>query len=286
MGGSNPAFGGEWTEIKLNILGKYLDAYTTALKNKSFRLLYIDAFAGAGQIDRNSDDGAQDFIDGSASRAIAIEDKPFDELIFVEKDPKSCAKLKSLSEKYPERNVVIKNLEANEFLCNLDKRWQSWRGVLFLDPFATAVERQTLRTVAGFKALDTWILFPVSAVSRILPTSKKPDDVDAGWAKRLDKIYGGDSWRELYRQSPQLEIFPGDSQRDSYYRESGVGGLISIYQDRLREVFDRGRFLPESRALRNSKRAELFRFLFCVGNPGAKAIKAAKPIASHILKHM
>ena len=49
-GGDTPAFGGNWTEEKLDILAKYLDAYTTALKNKQFRLVYLDAFAGAGEI--------------------------------------------------------------------------------------------------------------------------------------------------------------------------------------------------------------------------------------------
>lgn len=41
-------FGGSWTEKKLNILKKYLDSYNTALKNKPFKRVYIDAFAGTG----------------------------------------------------------------------------------------------------------------------------------------------------------------------------------------------------------------------------------------------
>ena len=43
-------FGGEWTRTKLGILKMYLDAYTTAMKHQHFRLLYIDAFAGSGQV--------------------------------------------------------------------------------------------------------------------------------------------------------------------------------------------------------------------------------------------
>ena len=42
------SFGGPWTQEKLEILSRYLDAYTTALKNQPFRLIYIDAFAGPG----------------------------------------------------------------------------------------------------------------------------------------------------------------------------------------------------------------------------------------------
>ena len=39
---------GTWTKAKLEILERYLDAYTTVLKNSSFQLLYIDAFAVKG----------------------------------------------------------------------------------------------------------------------------------------------------------------------------------------------------------------------------------------------
>ena len=42
-------FGGDWTEQKLEVVQKYLGAYTTALKNQPFKKLYIDAFAGSGE---------------------------------------------------------------------------------------------------------------------------------------------------------------------------------------------------------------------------------------------
>ena len=80
-------FGGDWTIQKLEILEDYLNAYTTALKNQSFSLMYIDAFAGAGYFSlRNQDEDTRSFIEGSAARALRIEDKPFDRLIFVEND--------------------------------------------------------------------------------------------------------------------------------------------------------------------------------------------------------
>ncbi len=64
-----------------------MNAYTTALKDRSFKLMYIDAFAGSGGISlRTEDDDARALIDGSAKLAIDVEDKPFDRLIFVEED--------------------------------------------------------------------------------------------------------------------------------------------------------------------------------------------------------
>ena len=82
-------FGGPWTEEKLDILEAYLDAYTTALNNSGFQLVYIDAFAGSGGIlpwsgaDPAQRRDARSLIMGSAARALAVDDRPFDRLVFV-----------------------------------------------------------------------------------------------------------------------------------------------------------------------------------------------------------
>ena len=95
--------------------------------------MYIDAFAGTGEINLlHEDEDAQAFIEGSARRAIKITDKPFDRLIFVEKDPQRYARLQALREENPSRGIQTENAEANCFLRNLQEDWQSWRGVLFL----------------------------------------------------------------------------------------------------------------------------------------------------------
>ena len=45
---SSQSFGGSWTELKLDLVASYLEAYSTALKNKGFGKTYVDAFAGTG----------------------------------------------------------------------------------------------------------------------------------------------------------------------------------------------------------------------------------------------
>ena len=142
------SYGGLWTIEKLNILEKYLDAYTTALKNTTFKLMYIDAFAGTGQLKLSSEEDLVDvrgFVSGSAERAIKIDNKPFDKLIFVEKKLDRCAELENLRATHSQRNIEIVHSEANEFLSELHEDWKSWRGVLFLDPFATQVEWATIK---------------------------------------------------------------------------------------------------------------------------------------------
>ena len=100
---------------------------------------------------------------GSAAIAVSIDNRPFDKLIFVEKEQKRCDELENLKKEHRQR------YSDREFGCkrvseNLQQNWKQWRGVLFLDPFATEVEWSTMEA-AGFEALEhriTWILFPVS----------------------------------------------------------------------------------------------------------------------------
>lgn len=272
-------WGGPWTVQKLDILERYLDAYTTALKTQPFKLMYIDAFAGTGSVELSGDNDVGNFVSGSAARAIKVRDKPFDRLIFVEKNPDRCAQLENLRAAHPNRDIRIQNSEANDFLCKLQKDWRHWRGVLFLDPFAAQVAWSAIETIAGFNALDTWILFPTQAVARMLPTSKKPDDIAAGWADRLTTVFGGESWRNLYRERAQGHLF----EASGHERNPGVTGLLGIYKEKLTGLFG-GRFLQQSRTLKNSRNSALFDFFFCVGHP--KGIGPAQSIAKHILDKM
>ncbi len=272
-------FGGDWTIQKLEILEDYLNAYTTALKNQDFRLMYIDAFAGTGYVSlRNDDEDAKSFIEGSAARALRIEDKPFDRLVFVENDDNRYGQLATLRQNNLDRDIRLHNTDANEFLRNLQEDWIAWRGVLFLDPFATQVDWSTIERVARFNALDTWILFPLSAITRMLPRSRQPDDISTTWTDNLNRVFGDDSWRNLYEVNPQLNLF-GDEQ---FQRQPGTDGILEIYKRKLEVLFG-NRFLSESKRFTNSNNSPIFEFIFCVGNPGRRAVGTAKKIARYII---
>jgi hypothetical protein len=84
MTGHEHGFGGPWTEEKLDRVTRYLQAYTTALKNQPFQLMYIDAFAGTGyraskrkgQTVRGFFPQMTELVKGSARRALDV-DPPF-----------------------------------------------------------------------------------------------------------------------------------------------------------------------------------------------------------------
>ena len=279
------SFGGGWTSEKLAILEHYLNAYTTALKNTRFQLVYIDAFAGTGKIIQEAGSDAETdardsraFIAGSAERALLVDDRPFDRMVFVEADPERSSRLLRLRERHHNRNVDVVTADANEFLGRLrQSEYGNWRGVLFVDPFGAQLDWKTVESIAMLERLDMWLLFPVSAIARMLPRSCDPADISAAWVRRLRRVYGGEGWRDLYAPDSQLGLFGVSGT----VRAPGVGGLLTTYKNQLSTAFGE-RFLEESRPLTQSTNSPLFEFMFCAGHP--RGSRPAKRIARHLIK--
>lgn len=277
-------FGGSWTQEKLEILRRYLDAYTTVLSRRRFQLIYVDAFAGgvsypaaSGYVPEDYSD-FRELRDSSPQIALAIQDKPFDRLVFIEKDAARCRSLDMLRKDNPDRDIELWNTDANEalpYFCDLMGDFD--RAVVFLDPFATQVSWVTVEGLAQTEKIDCWILFPVMAIARMMPTDREPPDA---LAAQLDRIFGGRAhWEGLYSDSPQqLSLLSTDpSQR----RLRGSGQIAARYRERLESIY--ARVAGVSRTLKNSRNSPMFELFFAASNPvGAER---AVPIADYILKN-
>ena len=278
------SFGGPWTQEKLAIIGAYLDAYTTALKDQPFQLIYVDAFAGEGYWRPGSAYASEDYedftelLDGSPAIALDVRDRPFDRFIFIEKDEKRSQALDDLKRQHSERCIEVIPKDANVALpmfCESMDRFD--RAVVFLDPFATQVSWDTVSAVARTQKIDCWILFPISAIARIMPRGSSPP---AAWASRLDRIFGGrEHWEGVYRESAQLSFFTTER---SLERASGSGQIAERYWKRLESVFEK--VAPISRPLRNSKNSPMFELFFAAGS--TRGADIAVRIARHILERL
>jgi three-Cys-motif partner protein len=269
-------FGGKWTIEKLNMLSDYLNAYTEALKNQPFKKIYIDAFAGTGEI--ITADGTES-ITGSARLALNAKNK-FDYYIFIEKDTNKAQELKDIIEvEYPQFKNIIEiriddcNIVLKEICENTD--WKNNRALLFLDPYATEVPWSTLEIISKTKAIDLWYLFPICAVQRMLPKSNVPIE---SWKSKLNMLFGDKSWeKEFYKENPQLNIF-GTTDLVKGVNTDDVKEYIL---KRLKTVFPAVANNP--RLLYNNKNSPLFLFCFAVSNDSDKAKGLALKIANHIL---
>jgi len=266
---------------KLDILERYLNAYTTALKDKPFRLIYIDAFAGTGDVLIREDnrDFAQ-LVAGSPKRALSVRDKQFDQLVFVDKARLAYQKLGDLKAQHPDRYISIQRSDANSYLTSivLDSHW---RGVLFIDPFATELQWSTLEYIAKLRKLDTWILFPTMAVQRVLKSQYIEGSYPLNLATALNRVYGSDIWRTIYKKNPQTSFF--EEEPSVMERRVGSDDLLHTYKQRLKGLFG-NRFLDKSKTLSSPNAGPLFEFFFCVGHP--RGIGPAKRIAGYLLRDL
>ncbi len=288
-------FGGNWTEQKLDVLSRYLNAYTNALKNQPFRLLYIDAFAGTGyreivqkddQIDLakfDVDEDTERFLDGSARMSLKL-DHPFDQYLFIENLQTKCNQLAKIKSDFPtladridcrndDCNIIIK-----EFCSKVN--WKEWRGVLFLDPFGMNVDWDTMKIAAETQAIDVWVLFPLgSAVNRLL--MRDGARIQESWSNKLDSIFGTHEWYDrFYTETISDDLF-GQTER-KVQKTGNLQAIAAYYLERLRDAFSAVAETP--RMMYNSKQNPIFMFCFAMGNPARKAQEIALRIANHILK--
>ena len=290
-------FGGAWTQRKLEILRGYLNSYTTALKQQHFNLTYVDAFAGTGYIVHNASDANQgtpllaDAVDhdtagvlkGSARLALEVTDRPFDQFVFVERNPAYARELHKLKADFAIHDVCIEQADANAFLpewCENRNQhfgvpWRYHRAVVFLDPFATEVDWRTVRCIADTKSVDLWILFPLSALTRILPREREPDDA---YAHTLDRVYGSPEWRnELYQTITRNTLFGNELVPV----RSDQQAIVDAYLRKLESIF--AKVAPSPKWFHNSRNSPQFAFMFAASNPSGAPI--AVQIANHLLRN-
>ena len=280
-------FGGNWTEEKLSIFTSYLEAYLTALQNQIFGKIYIDAFAGTGEIEIN--DSGQ-YLIGSAKRALSSKHK-FDHYYFIEADSQKVTELqKMVDTEFPQMRqiVTISCGDANNELAQIAQsvNWRHNRGLLFLDPFATQVNWTTLEIVKQTKSIDMWYLFPFYALERMLPKNGKYEKCE----DCIDRLLGDSGWREeFYRKDPQKTLF--DLSTNEFDQRDGVRKIKDANPDRIRNyIISRLKTIfpcvsERARIFRNSKNSPMFLFCFAIASENPQAQVVALRIADHILKN-
>jgi len=279
-------FGGAWTDEKLKVLEGYLSAYTTALKNSSLSKGYIDAFAGTGYRDAQDrldllpdliEEEPQTLLDGSARIALRTQ-PPFDGFVFIEQHGGRRAQLELLKDEFSEHRdgIQVRGGDANEQIqeiCGVN--WERRRAVLFLDPYGMQVEWKTIEAVAGTKAIDMWLLFPLGiGVNRLLTRSGA---IPSSWRERLTKLLGRDDWYdEFYRVETTTTLFGDDESR---VVRASIDTIGRYFNERLRSVFFA--VANEPKVLRNSRGSPLYLLCFAAGNENGSRI--ALKIANHLL---
>jgi len=284
------AFGGKWTAAKLECVRKYLSAYTTIMSKQSYRVAYIDAFAGSGYwTEKKEDDASQlafpellksdssGYRDGSARIALATEPR-FDKYLLIETQAERADRLEALGAEFPDRasDIQVTRSDANAYLLDLceNRRWDGHRAVLFLDPYGMQVDWSTVQAIARTKAIDMWYLFPLGvAVNRLL---RRDAQISSSIRKRLDMLFGTGAWFDAFYHVQERLTLDGP---EMCIVKTGTFDSISCFVNaRLADVF--AGVAPRPLALCNSTNVPIYLLCFAAANErGAPtAVKIAQDV--------
>lgn len=272
-------FGGEWTIQKLHIIENYLNAYTTALKNRKVKKVYIDGFAGSGKTElkcKSNDEQHPIIVDGSALLSLKYD---FDEYYFLELDTDRIKLLrKNVELNFPEKmdKVHFISGDCNEKLSKVLSRITVYhRCLMFLDPYALELKWETLEKISKCGVVDLWYLFPLSVV-RLMAKNK---NIPESNKDKVNSILGTDAWLdELFVESEQLILFgEPEFERIEYDK------VLDYIKNRFATIFP---FVsPNSKILKNeTKNAPMFMLCFMMTNESESAQKLASRIVKDIIR--
>lgn len=269
---------GKWSEDKLDLLAKYLKAYSDIMNkqktpnNKTGRAwlrayYYIDAFAGS-IIPRSKED-EQRYIEGSPLRALQTEPR-FDGYWFIDLSPQRIDRVQRLREEFPNCTIEIRQGNCNNVLRNDIIPRLSYsskqRAFVFLDPYGLQVDWDTVKELANIRTCDLFINFSVMGVTRLLPRDRSPNPEVV---ERLSQVMGSADWLDRIYREPvgiQLDLF-GNQEESSRIRDTiPAEWLASLYTEQLRSLFPH---VSRPILMRNSTNSALYALCMASHNPTA-----------------
>lgn len=257
---------GYWTEVKLAIIKDYADAYATIMANQqnpSFRYLYIDAFAGAGQhISRETNE----IISGTPLNALNIK-HPFKEYHFIDLNDQKIGELEKLASERPD--VFIYHGDCNEILPRdilprADFKLYN-RALCILDPYGLHLDWKIIETAGKMKSVEIFLNFPIMDINMNVLRHDQ-DKVQQEQIDRMNAFWGDESWRQVAYAKAKMQRLPGFG--DTPDEKTSNTELEKGFRQRLKEKAG-FKYVPEPMPMRNSNNAIVYYLYFASQNPVA-----------------
>lgn len=259
---------GYWTEAKLDVLARYLDAFTTTTKHKAPReRIYLDAFAGEGRgISRTT---GEEF-ESSPRLALSVDDPPFSRLRFFELGRKASRLATDLAADYPGRDFKVVSGDCNETipqvlqeLCDLRVDWAPT--FAFLDPDGMELSWDTVKTLADHKRqrknkVELWVLFSAPGLMRVLSRDEAKvtqRDVDMATA-----VFGNTGWAAIQQLRFEGPIEPTEAREE----------FVNLYRWQLER--DLGYQWTHPLEIKNLQGSPIYYMVFATDNEAGNKIMA------------
>jgi three-Cys-motif partner protein len=273
MDNQNNKFGGFWTEEKIDIFIKYVNAYLKIMAKQNFKLIYFDGFAGSGEIESKT---YNSLIEGVAIKVLNLESiKKFDYYYLVELNKLKLKKLKEKIEKCAknDKNIVYVGDDCNNKIVDMSKymrRNEFARALAFIDPYGLEMNWNSL---SGFKDLgvDMWILIPTGGVNRML---KNDGNIKESWLEKLSSFLGlsKEEIKEYFYKEEVVYTLFGENTR-TIKENKAIQKVLDLYKKQLNTIFSN---VSKEYPLKNSRGSIMFHFLLAANNK--TAIKIADDI--------
>jgi three-Cys-motif partner protein len=197
---------GPWAEEKHSFASLYAKLFSSGMKGKWGKRVYVELYAGAGY---SKIRGTSRVIAGSPLRALTLE-HPFDEYVFCEANSENLNALKVRVKRHaPEASVAYVagdcNRKVTEILAKIPvgSKTDTVLTLCFVDPYDIGIEFETIRMLS-VRFIDFRVLLAVFMdANRNYDRYIKADD------DRVEKFLGSKSWRDHWRIAQQQGIaFP------------------------------------------------------------------------------
>lgn len=239
---------GIWTTGKLEMLRRYLDAFTTASKRSS-EIVYLDLFAGQPD---NYDRSTGEPIPWSAKVALDVENPGFTRLRFFELRGNARHVETTLNLNHPDRDAKVYAGDSNETITDAlaelyHIRWAPT--FAFIDPNGPHFWWHTLVQLANHRPgektkIELFLLLPVALFTRTLRTDG--GRVTSAASEQITRMYGTEDWRFIYRARLRNDIEPREA-REQYVNlmrwrlETDLGYRYThpfeVFNDRNRSIY-------------------------------------------------
>lgn len=206
---------GDWSEEKLHYIGRYIDIFTTAMKDRWPRRVYVDLFSGPG---RCVIEGTDREFDGSPLLALQAR-YPFTHLYLNDLDSEATESLRGRIPVPTAQAVVLRSLDCNvaarDAVEELALDELGTLGLAVIDPSAFQIHFDALEFLTRRRRIDLIITVMTGYLRRFIG--------EATFAPVLDAFFGSPEWRGLVdvRRAGERLTFRA---------------LLDFYQTRLREL--------------------------------------------------
>ncbi len=241
---------GEWSKHKYYYLGRYVDAFTTAMQGKwKGGLCYIDLFSGPGK-SRIRETGRE--ID--ASPLISLQTKShFSQYIFVDSDETCVNALRQRVSRFPNLIHPIRADCNKDISAIMNEIPSGSLSLAFADPTGLDLHFQTLQRLTEERKVDLIIIYPEGmALKRNIPKWVRSKKQNA-----LDLWMGDNGWKEVY-----------ESTLKQFGYEEAVRAILAYYREKLKDLDYQKAKSGEQILVRSSTRKlRLYQLLFASKHP-------------------